>query len=123
MSRTPGYAQSAGADAAELARFDALAHRVLLDHRVDRKVLAHITQKIQQPEVPKPFKVADYQRTTCPRRIKKACHLPLHRRSPLTNRLGCVQAALGRLEARITYESRGTADQRDRSVAAQLEPT
>ena len=27
MSRTPGYAQSAGADAAELARFDALAHR------------------------------------------------------------------------------------------------
>src|SRR4029079_12623446 len=105
-----------------LAVLQALAHAVLLDHHIDREVLAYVAQHLDVRELLEPVRVVDEHRTVAAAEIEDpledaahAGHVPLH--------VGAVaDRALGVLSRRIADQARAAPDERVRAMAREPVP-
>jgi hypothetical protein len=101
---------------------DTLLYRLLLHHRIDRKVLADIAQEGEHIEILGPVEVIDHDRGLTPRiKVDKPGHLRTNLVDPASDDIGGIQLPLLGLEARITDQPGCTTDQRNGPVSGQLE--
>ena len=102
---------------------ETVAHRVALDHRVDREVLADVAQETQQVDLAEPIEVVDHLRRVGAVEVEKAGQLPMNCLGVGSHRVIVEQDTLLRLAARITDQAGTAADQRDRPMSGQLQPS
>ena len=107
---------------AGVVAIQALLNRFLIDHLVDGEVLADVTQEGQHVHAAEPVVVVGRDSAVAAAvEIEERRNLFADFLNPLVHRIGGVQLALRRFEARIADEAGGAAHQRHRLVAGQLE--
>ena len=105
---------------ADPAGTDAGAHRFLAEHGADRKVLADVTQEVEDGQSARPVQVVDELGAAGPE-VEKALQLLGLPLDALGYQLGCGELALARPPARVTDQPGSAADQRERPVSGLLE--
>ena len=104
-----------------LVAVDALLYRFLLDHGVDREVLADVTQEIERTHRTKPVEVVGHDGRVGAVEVEKGGHLPANLVDPAGDDVGRVELAFGCLEAGVADHAGGAANQRDRCMPGLLE--
>ena len=106
---------------AHIIALDALLHRFFRQHCIHGKMLADVAQKIQAAHAAEPIVIIGHNRGIIALEAQKRRQLAANAVHPLLHGFQSIQAALGRLEARVANHAGGTAHQRHRRVAGQLE--
>ena len=105
---------------AVFALFQPGAHRVALDHLVDRKMLADVAQEIHQVQGHQPIGIVQHERPVVRRKIEEPAQLHADPGAVLLGLLFCQQGSLGALAAGIADQAGPAAHQHQRPVAMAL---
>ncbi len=110
------------ADATALA-LDTLLYRLLLNHGVDREVLAYIPKEGQHIHVFRPVQIIDdFGRDRTGVKINKTGHLGLKLIYPVRHNIRRIELTLLSFEAWISNQASCTTHKRQGFVASQLKP-
>ena len=99
----------------------ALLYGFLLDHGVDREMLADVAQEFEAVHAAEPVVVVCHDGRVGAFKLEEGLDLLADVADPGGNHVRRVELAFGRLEARVADHAGGAADQGDRLVAGFLE--
>src|SRR4051812_45319933 len=103
------------------APFHAALDRILLEHVVDREMLAHIAHEVDRPEAREPFGVVDHSGRVGAGKVEKALELFVNSCGVVGDKRRFGKWALGHLAAGVADQPGTAADERDWTMSMSLE--